>query len=59
MVNNYYCIECGYKWTSRKLFGNPAICHSCKSNKIQSIGVSSLKGIFSYLWGDEEKVVEH
>lgn len=34
MGREYICENCGYRWTSHKTFGSPAICPSCKSNHI-------------------------
>ena len=38
MAKKYTCNECGYGWTSHKLFGEPAHCPSCHSRNIDKIG---------------------
>jgi len=35
MGKKFKCKDCGYLWESKKVFGNPWNCPSCKSNKIK------------------------
>lgn len=34
MADRYICNSCGYKWKSKKNFGNPSICPHCKKGDI-------------------------
>lgn len=34
-TKHYECSECNYEWTSKKSFGRPAYCPSCRSKRIR------------------------
>lgn len=38
MGEQYICQSCSYKWTSRKDWGEPSVCPSCRSDNILTAG---------------------
>lgn len=37
MQEGFVCVDCGYKWTSRKSIGEPSRCPKCTSQNIEPL----------------------